>query len=146
MPNIFNTARYILSKQGRMSTWKLEKLCFYCQAWSLAWVTRILFDEDFFAWDSGPVCPELYEIHKDMFTISLEDIPENLEAQPGLNEDQVDTIDHVLQCYGDWEPYELRENVHEEDPWRIARGTAKFGDPPAAMISKDSMGEYYGSL
>lgn len=34
---VFDVAKYILEKQGRMSTWKLQKLCYYSQAWSLAW-------------------------------------------------------------------------------------------------------------
>lgn len=35
MAIIFDTARYILEKEGQMSTMKLQKLCYYCQAWSL---------------------------------------------------------------------------------------------------------------
>ncbi len=129
-----------------MSTWKLQKLCFYSQAWSLAWVNKSLFEEDFQAWSSGPVCPELYEVHRGLFMVTLDDIPEPLEAQPGLNEEQSETIDRVLDLYGDWEPYELRQQTHEEDPWKAARGDTKNGDPCEAVISKDSMGEYYGSL
>lgn len=146
MPNIFNTARYILSKLGRMSTWKLQKLCFYSQAWSLAWVNKSLFDEDFQAWSNGPVCPELYKVHRGKFMVTLDDIPENLEEQPGLTEAQMEVIDRALELYGDWEPYELREQTHEEDPWILARGDTKNGYPSSAIISKDSMGEYYGIL
>ena len=96
MPNVFNTARYILGKQGRMSTWKMQKLCFYSQAWSLAWTCRPLFDEDFEAWSNGPVCPALYRVHHGKFMVSLEDIPESLECAPELDSDQTDTIDKVL--------------------------------------------------
>ena len=35
--DVFDVAKYILTKQGMMSTWKLQKLCYYAQAWSLAW-------------------------------------------------------------------------------------------------------------
>ena len=37
MATIFDVASYILSKQGPMTTMKLEKLCYYAQAWSLVW-------------------------------------------------------------------------------------------------------------
>ena len=47
MANIFDVARYILEVKGSMSTMKLQKLCYYCQAWSLVWDDSPLFDEDF---------------------------------------------------------------------------------------------------
>lgn len=47
MAAIFDVAKYILTKSKRMSTWKLQKLCYYSQAWHLAWTERPLFDEDF---------------------------------------------------------------------------------------------------
>lgn len=47
MANIFDTARYILEKSGTMSTMKLQKLCYYSQAWALVWDDAPLFNEDF---------------------------------------------------------------------------------------------------
>ena len=60
MANIFSAAKYILEKQGTMSAMKLQKLCYYAQAWSLVWDDNELFPEDFEAWVNGPVCPVLY--------------------------------------------------------------------------------------
>lgn len=37
MATVFDTAKYILEKRGAMSTMKLQKLCYYAQAWSLVW-------------------------------------------------------------------------------------------------------------
>lgn len=47
MGSVFDTAKYILEKCGTMSTMKLQKLCYYSQAWSLVWDDAPLFDEDF---------------------------------------------------------------------------------------------------
>lgn len=60
MASVFDVARYILEKQGKMSTMKLQKLCYYSQAWSLVWDDQPLFDEEFRAWANGPVCRELF--------------------------------------------------------------------------------------
>ena len=46
MANVFDVAKYILEKQGDMSTMKLQKLCYYAQAWSLVWDDRELFPEE----------------------------------------------------------------------------------------------------
>lgn len=146
MANIFNVARYILEHKGDMSAWKLQKLCYYSQAWSLAWTEKPIFDEDFEAWANGPVCPELFRVHKGEFIVSLKDIPPELEDNLLLSEDQTETIERVLEHYGDCEPYKLREQTHSEAPWKNARGELPDGVPGDAVISKDSLGEYYGSL
>lgn len=47
MASVFDVAKYVLNHAGAMSTMKLEKLVYYCQAWSLAWDGVPLFQEDF---------------------------------------------------------------------------------------------------
>ena len=37
MASVLNVAQYVLNKVGDMTTLKLQKLVYYCQAWSLAW-------------------------------------------------------------------------------------------------------------
>ncbi len=65
---VHDVARYILewfdSKGEQISTWKLQKLVYYCQAWSLVWDDNILFPEEIQAWTDGPVCPALYAMHR----------------------------------------------------------------------------------
>lgn len=90
---IFDVARYILDRQGAMSTWKPQKLCYYCQAWHYTWTERRLFKEDFQAWRNGPVCPELFQAHKGKFIIGAEEINGNAAA---LTEDEKDSVDTVL--------------------------------------------------
>lgn len=63
MANVFDVAKYILEKLGTLSTMKLQKLCYYCQAWSLVWDDTPLFDEKFEAWANGPVCRNCFS-HK----------------------------------------------------------------------------------
>ena len=59
MTNIYKVAKYILTKKGKMTTIKLQKLCYYSQAWSLVWDGVPLFKEEFRAWPNGPVSVEL---------------------------------------------------------------------------------------
>ena len=144
MSNIFDVAKYILKKCGKISTWKLQKLCFYSQAWSLAWTERALFENDFEAWSNGPVCPELFHAHQGKYSVTYNDLYQGNEDN--LSADDKDTIDTVLGSYKDMEPYDLREKTHSEQPWIDARGNTPTGEKCTNIISKDSMGEYYGSL
>ena len=74
MATVFDVTKYILHKCGKMSTWKLQKLCYYSQAWH------------------------------------------------------------------------LRELSHSEAPWKDARNGLPDGAKCRTVITKESMGEYYGSL
>lgn len=144
MATIIDVAKYIIQKQGRMTTMKLQKLAYYCQAWSLAWDEEPLFNEDFEAWANGPVCHELFNFHKGLFVvdkINFENIP-NYD----FNEKQKETIDNVLAYYGHKEPLWLSELTHKEYPWLFARGNTPIGMPCSKIISKDSMQQYYGGL
>lgn len=144
MANVFDVAKYILHKYQKLSTWKLQKLCYYSQAWHLAWSGNPIFNEDFEAWANGPVCPPLFHKHQGKFIITENDLL--LGDYNNLTADEKDSIDVVLKDYGRMEPYDLRELSHSEDPWKNARGDLPEDAKCRNVISKDSMGEYYGGL
>lgn len=143
MVSVFDLARYILEKRGKMSTWKLQKLCYYSQAWHYAWTERRLIREDFQAWRNGPVCPELYQVHKGKFMVTADDIVGDTSQ---LDDDERESIDVVLKDYGGLEPYDLRELTHREAPWKDARGDLPSDANSENVISIEDMGKYYGSL
>ncbi len=144
MASVFDVARYILKQKGEMSTWKLQKLCYYSQAWSLAWTEHELFPEDFEAWSNGPVCPELFREHKGLFIVEAKDIAKG--SPEALTEDEQDTVNVVLRDYGGMSPYELRELSHSEEPYKDARTGLPDGAYSSEVITKSAMGAYYGSL
>lgn len=144
MASVFDVAKYILHEEGPMSTWKLQKLCYYSQAWSLAWTEQPIFDEDFEAWANGPVCPALFNEHRGLFLCDETYFPKG--NPDNLTEDQKDTISIILRDYGKMSPYELRELTHNEDPWKNARGGLPDGAYCNTIITKEVLGAYYGSL
>ncbi len=144
MPTIKQVAKYILDKKGSVTNMKLQKLCYYCQAWSLAWDETPIFDEDFEAWADGPVCPELYYSHKGKFSVSSKDFSDCPDGD--FNPDQIETIEKVLEAYGDKEPWWLSELTHEEAPWKLARGSTPPGEKSHNIVTKENMQQYYGGL
>ena len=141
--SILDVARYILEQCGPMTAMKLEKLCYYSQAWSLVWDGSPLFEEDFEAWANGPVCPVLFDKHRHMFTVSKEDIPGD---SLNLTDDQKETINAVIEAYGKLDAYQLSTLTHTEAPWVNARDGLPSGARSNRVITLDAMEEYYGSL
>ncbi len=145
MANIFSAAKYILQKAGPMSGIKLQKICYYAQAWSLVWDDEELFSEDFEAWANGPVCPELFNWFDGKFKVCSDDIPDS-HCSGSLSGDQIDTIDRVVEFYAVHDAQWLSTLTHMEDPWRNARKGVAVGDPCTNIITKDSMSAYYGGI
>jgi uncharacterized phage-associated protein len=142
MCSVFDVVKYILSKKKPISAMKLQKLVYYCQAWSLVWDEEQLFREKIEAWANGPVVPELYDWHRGKYTINSirRGDEDNLEAY------QKETIDAVLKFYGNKSPQWLSDLTHNEDPWRNARKGIPEGERGNTEISLASIEEYYSSL
>ncbi|MBU2549948.1 MAG: DUF4065 domain-containing protein [Proteobacteria bacterium] len=142
MASVFDVAAYILEKRGPMTTWKLQKLVYYCQAWSLIWDDAPLFPETIEAWANGPVVRPLFEAHRGCF--SIEEIhggdPQNLTP------DQKETVNAVLDYYGDKPSQYLSDLTHIEAPWCNARRGIPDHERSDAEITLESMAEYYSSL
>lgn len=142
MANVFDTAKYILEQSGPMSVMKLQKLCYYSQAWSLVWDDCPLFDEDFQAWHTGPVCPELYTKTEGKHTVRAKD---ETGGAGDLTDNQKDTIDKVLKHYATHDAQWLGAVARLEDPWIKAHGSTQTDKCPN-VITKESIAEYYGGL
>lgn len=145
MANVFDVAKYILENTGEISTYKLQKLCYYSQAWNLVWHDVPLYDSPIMAFAHGPVIKELYDYHKDQFSIKSSDI-KKCKLSNILTDSEKDTINRVLQFYGNKTAQWLSDLMHMEEPWRNARKGIPDGQPSSKVISLNDMMEYYSSL
>lgn len=143
-PKIQNVAEFILSELGPMSTMKLQKLCYFSQGWSLAWTSLALFPEEFQAWANGPVCRDLYTLHRGEYSI------ETLEVEGGamLTREQRKMIRAVLKSYGKMSGFQLSQLTHKGKPWKSVRDESglRDGDRSNATITKKAMKDYFQSL
>ena len=146
MANIFDVAKFILKQQGSMSTMKLQKLCYYSQAWSLVWDGDELFPEEFEAWANGPVCRELYNKHQGKYSISEDDIKQEWLSNKELTDCQKETIEVVLGHYGDKNGQWLSTLTHMESPWKDTRIGVADGEACNRIITKEKMLMYYEAL
>lgn len=143
--NVIDVAAYILRKQGTIPAMKLQKLVYYSQAWSLVWDDTPLFTNRIEAWAHGPVSPELYDTHRGEYSVSPENFIKNNNVKE-LSGLQKETVDVVLDAYGDKSAQWLSDQTHSERPWIKARK----GLPDSARcnieITRASIAEYYSSI
>ena len=146
MASVFDVAKYIVNKYGEIDTWKLQKLVYYCQAWSLVWDEKPLFDSRIEAWANGPVSTDLFSRHKGMYSITS-DSPVLMDANTNiLTASERETVDSVLEYYGDRPGHWLRELTHLEDPWKQAREGVPVMESCNNEITHGMMRLYYGAL
>jgi uncharacterized phage-associated protein len=143
MASAHDVAAYILKKsQGEMTTWKLQKLVYYSQAWSLVWDEAALFPEPIEAWANGPVVRTLYDQHKGEYSRST--WPSGKLSN--LTVKQRATIDAVWKFYGKKSGQWLSDLTHMEDPWRNARAGLPPNRRSNRRISHGAMLDYYSQL
>lgn len=145
MARITDVAVYILGKLGGMSAMKLQKLCYYAYGYHLAWEERQLFPERFEAWANGPVCPELYRLHRGRFQILPGTMPGDAKR---LDDGERESVDLVLDAYGDFTAHQLSSLTHREMPWMNARARAGAADLERSTeeLSDEEIFEYFEAL
>jgi uncharacterized phage-associated protein len=123
---------------------KVQRLCYYAQAWHLVWDDAPLFEEEIFAWGSGPVIPVLFEAHRGLY---------RLKSIPGGNADALrpfpkaqETIRIVLATYSRYSGPSLADLAQSEEPWKQAHRGLPDGARSTVPITYEAMVDFYGSL
>lgn len=132
---------YILEKNGPCTSLKAHMLLYYSQAWSLVWDEAPLFFEEIQSWDQGPIIPDLYKKHREEFKL-FEWVGDSTKLEGA----QKETVDSVLNYYGNRSTHWLIELTKRESPWQEARRDFKSWDKGINPITLPSMIEYYSSL
>jgi len=142
MATVHDVAKYVLQQTGSITTMKLQKLVYFCQAWGLVWDEEPLFNERIEAWVNGPVVPDLYHVHKGQFRI--EEWPYGDIAN--LNPAQLATINAVIEHYNKFTSQTLSDLTYQSAPLINAREGLEPNERGSSEISPVDMAEYYGSL
>ena len=146
MANVFDVAKHILKKEGKMTAMKLQKLCYYSQAWHLVWEEKRLFDNEIQAWENGPVSPDLYQWHKGQFIVERDALLDEL-CMNNLKDNEEESIDSVLRDYRQYTAQQLSDLTHQEKPWRETYNKYKtLSGRCDAEISINLMHEFYSGL
>lgn len=140
--SIFEISNWFLSKEP-MTQKKLQKLCYYAQAWCYALRGYRLMDSDFQAWIHGPVSPVLWDRFKSFGYDSIQ-IKGNLECK--IASEDVHLLEDVWDTYGESTGNALEALTHRELPWMEARRGYESDERCSVVISPTTMASYYKSI
>lgn len=141
MSSVFDVAKWFLSK-GQMTHKKLQKLCYYAQAWHCALLGQPLFSEFFQAWVHGPVSPELYRRYSSYKWL---DIPKESNP-PTFPPKTTEVLEAVWNTYGPFDGDQLEAQTHGEAPWKDARGELQPYESCYTVIPVEAMRKYYSGV
>lgn len=116
---------------------KLQKLLYFVQGEYVRSYNERLIDDDFYAWQLGPVVPEVYY----KFAIySSSPIPEQKVGDSESLPVQVqEKIALLLPWYMNMSTWDLVDLSHEQDPWKYAHQI--FGDK--SLIPYESIYQFF---
>ena len=146
---IFDAAIWFVEQNGGyITSKKMQKLCYYAQAWSYVILERALFNGEFQAWVHGPVNKELWDAFKDISyrQITVSDFKERMINTTSFDDTEVSLLERVWETYGEFEGYQLEALTHEETPWKEQRTGLAPDQPGYNVISPASMHDYYLSV
>lgn len=121
--SVFDVAQHFIARERdqRISTVKLQKLCFYAFGWYSYQTGSALFQERFFAMQKGPVISELLSAHAQQRTITLGDLAPQFQAfetAPQTFDSYTQTIlEATWDYYGKFDAWTLVDMTHDEKVW-----------------------------
>lgn len=126
--NIMEVAHYLVflsyhMQRESLTPLKLQKILYLAQGWSYVWDNKPLFDDEFEAWQYGPVNVEVYNYFK---VYGRGEIPE----EEGVNyiyadENAKETIEAVWDNYARFSAFDLVELTHNQEPWKNAYSSGR---------------------
>lgn len=122
-------------KEIAITNLKLQKLLYFLQGENCRLRHNRLIKDDFYAWQHGPVIPELYNTFAIFSSSAIPTIKQEVNI---LEEDQA-LIDNMLAKYAGIATWGLVELSHKQDPWKYNHQI--FGDK--AIIPYESIEAYF---
>lgn len=127
---------------------KLQKLVYFAQGYHLAKYHEPLLNENFQAWQFGPVVPEIYQDFKLYGSKLITDTASFMPPEPGrnryhLNNEAVDSINYTWDVLKDFSAMALSNWTHQPNtPWSKVYNP----DYKSTPISNDEIKSYFQRL
>lgn len=136
-------ALYIIKSGRDITNLLLQKILYYTKAISELFCGSAMIPEPCEAWKFGPVFPIVYEKYKNLgkqeITSSLSDDYVN----GLLTEEEKKIVDFVLNTFGIYNAWFLKDLTHLEEPWVAARNGIDENDASRNIMDDKLISDYF---
>lgn len=143
--SVYDVANWFV-KNGANIHKKIQKLCYYAQAWSYVINNAPMINSGFEAWVHGPVNRQLWDKLKGYGYCDIEPSIFIGTAKEITDVNVLNVLEQVWATYGEYSGFELERLSHTEEPWLKAREGYRDMEPSAVPIDPKLMKSYYSSL
>jgi len=139
-------ALYIINSRKEITNLLLQKVLYYIKAISVLLEGTTIILEPCEAWKFGPVFPSVYEKYKDFgkqeIFINISD-----EYVDGLLSEKEKMITNfVLNTFGIYNAWFLKDLTHCEEPWRAAREGLDDNDASRNLMDETVINNYFARM
>jgi len=146
-----NVADWFLSRidgnrGDTISPLKIQKLIYYAQAWHFTLFNAPIFEENFEAWQHGPVVRSVFDRFRHIPIYNSINLSEEKVEETKFDEETIELLEDILTIYGEHNAAYLEDLTHSEDPWIIARGDTPSVGRCENVITLETMKKYYSKI
>ena len=139
-------ALYIISTGREITNLLLQKLLYYVKAISGLFEEKSIIMEPCEAWKFGPVFPSVYEKYREF---GKQEIEMNLSKEyvdKLLTEEEKQISDYVMNKFGIYSAWFLKDLTHLEEPWIMARKELSEDDASRNLMDEESISCYFTEI
>lgn len=140
-------AKYIISyfneNKKEVTNLKLQKLLYFLEAiYMVLEDENSLFDEEFYAWDFGPVNDKVYQIYK-----FYGNFPISLDEKININPNNKKYIEELFKNFSEFKAYELVSISHQDgSPWSEINKKYDSDIPDGIKIEKIETKKWFKTI
>lgn len=141
MAAALDVAEAILTRKGDIDSYQLHKLLYFAQAVHLARHHGPLFEDRIEAWPHGPVVRAVFRVHRRQYRLTT------VGGDPSrLADEDLATIDELLELYGRHSSEWLQAQTHIDRPWADARAGLAPDEASHEEITAAAMLRFYNRV
>ena len=136
-------ALYIIGSGKGITNLLLQKILYYVKSISAIFNGVSIISEPCEAWKFGPVFPTVYEKYKEFGKMEITLNLSESYIMELYSEEERKIIDYVLNTFGIYNVWFLKDLTHMEDPWICARNGIDENDSSRNVMDDQLIKEYF---
>lgn len=142
------TISYLFEQMQEVTPLALQKMLYFTQGIYSVLFDKPLYEEDCQAWVHGPVYEDVFNMFRNFKYNPIED--HRFAVFKGrfseLTRQEKMVLDLVINSFGLYSGKILEKITHNEKPWKDARNGLDPLEPSKAIITKESIKEYFSEI